>query len=162
LLAALAFSSSYAGAASVSGHAVQKDGSSPQGPCRATLRAEVDRRGAPDPDLESAPDRKTSFSVLLNQRGYFQVVGVAPGKHVLVVECPEASAVRELRVQADREIRIDPLLLEDLTFEIAIMPKVDPEGQPWQLTVDATVPRLRRIANRAMTSADGRWLRRGL
>ena len=60
------------------------------------------------PTQKSAPDGKTSFSVSLNQRGYFQFVGVPPGKHVLAVECPAASAVRELRVQADKETRIDP------------------------------------------------------
>jgi hypothetical protein len=68
-----------------------------------------------------------------------------------------------MRVPAARETRIDPpLLLEDLTLEVAIIPKVDPEGQPWQLTVDATMPRLRRIVDKGMTSATGHWVRRGL
>jgi hypothetical protein len=163
LIAVLAICGSQAEATSVSGRAVRKDGSNPPGPCRATLRAEPDRRGAPDPDLDAAPDGKTSFSVPLNQSGYFQFAGVIPGKYTLSVECPAVSAVRELRVLLERETRIDPpLLLENLTLEVAISPKLDPEGQPWQLTVDATMPRLRRIADKDMTSANGHWVRRGL
>jgi hypothetical protein len=123
---------------------------------------EVDRRGAPESNLEGAPDGKTSFSVPLNQSGYFQFLGVSPGKHLLTVECPEASAVRELLVQANLPTRVDPLPLEELTLEIAVTPKLDPVGKPWQLTVDATMPRLRQIAVKATTSADGRWARHGL
>jgi hypothetical protein len=147
--------------ASVFGRAARRDGSNPPGPCLATLRADVERRGEPDP--ESAPEGETSFSAPLNPRGYFQVAGVPPGRHLLAVECPAASGVREVRVEADSETRIDPpVLLEELTLDIVVMPKVDPGGRPWQLTVDATTPRLRRIADKAATSADGRWARRGL
>jgi hypothetical protein len=154
-------------AASVSGRAVLRGGLNPQGPCRATLRKEIDRRGALELNLESASDGKTSFSVPLNQSGYFRFFGVTPGKHMLVVECPTASSVRELDiktsdVQTNKEIRINPpLLLEDLTLAITVTPKVDPEGQPWQLTVDATMPRLRQIADKA-TTTDGRWAQHGL
>jgi hypothetical protein len=148
--------------ASVFGRAVRTDGSDPQGPCRATLRAEVARR-ALEPGPESTAEGEASLSVPLTQRGYFQVLGVPPGRHVLAVECPAASGIREVRVRADNETRVDPpLLLEELTLDIAITPKADPEGRPWQLTVDATAPRLRRIAEKATTLADGRWVRRGL
>ncbi len=149
--------------ASVFGRAVRGDGSNPPGPCRATLRADVDRRGAPEPIPESAPKGETSFSVPLSRRGYFQVVGVPPGSYALAVECQAASGIRELSVQADSETRIDtPLLLGELTLDIAVTPKADPEGRPWQITVDATTQPLRRIADKAATSADGRWARRGL
>jgi hypothetical protein len=148
--------------ASVFGRAVRRDGSDPPGPCRATLQPEVERRG-PEPDPESAPAGERSFSVPLSPRGYFQVVGVLPGKHVLAVECPAASGLRELLVQAEGETRIDPpLLLEELTLDIAFTPNVDPEGRPWQLNVDETAPRFRRIAGKVTTSADGRWIRQGL
>ncbi len=150
-------------AASVFGRAVRKDGSNPPGPCRASLRANAERRGAPDSDAESAPQGQTNFSVPLSQLGYFQVVGVAPGTYLLAVECQAASGMRELSVQADTETRIDPpLLLEELTLDISITPKADPDGRPWQLTVEATAPRLLRIADNASTSADGRWVRHGL
>ncbi len=162
LFTSLAVCGLQASAASVSGRAVLRNGSSPSGPCHAALRAQLDRRGAPEPDVATVPDGKTSFSVPLNQNGYFQTVGVPPGKYMLVVECPTTSAVRELQVQANQEIRIAPLLLEDFAFEVTLTPKLDPEGQPWLLTVDATTPRLRRIADKAATSAEGRWIRRGL
>lgn len=163
LLLAIVVCGSQAWAASVFGRAVQGDGSSPTGPCRGTLRAEVNRRGAPDDDLEGMPNGTTIFSVPVNQSGDFHFVAVPNGEYVLTVECATASAVRELDLQAGKEIRIDPpLLLEDLTLEVVVSPRSDPNGQPWQLTVDATMPRLRRIANTATTSADGRWVRRGL
>lgn len=150
-------------AASVFGRAVRKDGSDPPGPCRATLQADAQRRGGPEPDPDSAPAGEKSFTVPLNQRGYFQVVGVLPGRHLLAVECQGASGLSELVVQADGETRVDPpMVLEELTLDIAITPKVDPEGRLWQLTVDATAPRLRRIADTATISADGRWITRGL
>jgi hypothetical protein len=148
--------------ASVFGHAVRRDGSNPSGPCNATLQPEA-MRGASDPDLESARQGETSFSVPLSLRGYFQVVGVSPGMYLLDVECQAASGIRELSVQADSETRIDPLhLLGELTLDIAVTPKADLEGRPWQLTVDATTPSLRRIAYKARTAEDGRWARRGL
>jgi Carboxypeptidase regulatory-like domain len=149
--------------ASVLGRAVRSDGSFPQGPCRATLRAEVRRRGSPEPIPESASEGGTNVSVPLSRRGYFHVIGVPSGGHVLVVECVAASAARDLRVEAGRETRIDPpLLLEELTLDIVVQPRVDPEGRPWQLTVEATAPRWRRIADRTTATADGRWTRRGL
>jgi hypothetical protein len=148
--------------ASVFGRAVRKDGSNPPGPCRAALRPET-MRGASEPNLESARQGETSFSVPLSLRGYFQVVGVSPGMYLLNVECQAASGIRELSVQAGAETRVDPpLLLGELTLDIAIAPKADPEGQPWELTVDATASGLRRIADKARTSEDGHWTRRGL
>ena len=148
--------------ASVFGRAVRKDGSNPPGPCRAALRPEA-MRSASETDLERARQGETSFSAPLSLRGYFQVVGVSPGMYLLNVECQAASGIRELSVQADAETRVDPpLLLGELTLDIAVTPKVDPEGRPWQLTVDATAPSLRRIADKVRTSEDGHWARRGL
>ncbi len=150
-------------AGSIYGRAVQANGSNPSGPCRASLQPEIDRRGAPEPESSATPDSKTSFSAPLDQQGYFHILGAAPGKYVLAVECPTASGVRELLVEQAKDIRIDPpLRLEDLTFEIAITPKHDPDGKPWQLTIDATMPRLRPIAKNVAMSPDGRWRRRGL
>jgi len=148
--------------ASVFGRAVRRDGSNPPGPCRATLRPEA-MRGVSVAESETARPGETSFSVPLSQRGYFQVLGVSPGMYVLDVECLAASGVREVSVQANTETRIDPLLLlGELTLDINIAPKADPAGLPWQLTVDATAPSLRRLADKARTSEDGRWERRGL
>jgi hypothetical protein len=150
--------------ASVFGRAVRKNGSNPQGPCRAILRPEGMRGGsALELNAEGVHQGETIFSVPLSLRGYFQVVGVTPGKYLLDVECAAASGIRELNMQSDSETRIDPpLQLGELTLDIAVTPKADPEGRSWQLTVDATAPSLRRIADRARTSADGHWTRRGL
>jgi carboxypeptidase family protein len=163
LIGAIALFSWHAQATEVLGRAVRRNGSNPAGPCRASLRAELDRRGAPDTDPENQPDGRTTFSVPVNPSGHFQFTNIPPGRYLLVVDCPSASGVRELGVQADTETRIDPpLLLGDLTLEVVIFPAVDPSGQPWRLTVDATMPRLRKIAHNVTTSADGRWARRGL
>jgi hypothetical protein len=148
---------------SVFGRAVRKDGSNPPGPCRATLQPDAERRSGPGSDPERAPAGEASASVPLSRSGSFQIVGVQPGRHVLSVECQGASGFHELIVQANGETRIGPPVpLEELTLDIAVTPKADPAGKPWQLTVDATAPRLRRIADNATTLADGRWTRHGL
>jgi len=150
-------------AASVFGRAVRKDGSDPPGPCHAILKADLERRHGPEPDPDAAPQGEAPFSVPLSQRGYFQVAGVLPGRHLLDIECQAASGFRELIVQADGETRIDPpVVLEEETLEIAVTPSADPLGKPWQLTVDATTQPARRIADEATTATDGRWMRRGL
>jgi hypothetical protein len=149
--------------ASAFGRAVRRDGSDPQGPCRATLRADATRRGAPVPDGEGQAEDETRLSALLSRRGYFHVVGVPPGRHVVAVECEAASAFRELHVEAERETRVDPpLRLEELTLDVTVTPGVDPDGRPWRITVVATAPHWRRIADDAPLAADGRWTRRGL
>ncbi len=151
-------------ALSVFGRAVRKDGSAPPGPCRATLLPDAERGGGPgasEPD-NPPPDEK-SFTVPLSRQGYFQIVGVMQGNHSLSVECQGASGFALLKVQPNGETRLDPpLVLEELTLDIAITPKTDPTGQPWKLTVDVTAPRLRRIADTADASADGHWIRHGL
>jgi carboxypeptidase family protein len=150
-------------AASLFGRAVRKDGSDPPTPCQAILLPDVERHGGPDLEGETAPPSSQTFSAPLSRHGYFQIVGVLPGRHILAVECEAASGLRELRIQENGETRIDPpLRLEELTLDIAIMPNVDPRGQPWKLLVEATAPHFRRIANGEPASADGRWTRRGL
>ena len=151
--------------ASVFGQVIRQDGSNPPTPCRATLWPDMERRGQAEPDQEpqSGPDAKTSHSVALNRRGYFQVVGVVPGRYSLAVACQGASGFKNLRVQANSETKIDPpLVLEDLTLDITVLPKTDPAGQPWKLAVYETGPHYLRIADGATTSADGRWTRHGL
>jgi hypothetical protein len=150
-------------ALSVFGRAVGKDGSDPPGPCLATLDPDAQRSGGPEPQPQNAPANEKSFTVPVGPRGFFQIVGVLPGRHVLTVQCLAASGFAKLDVQPEGETRIDsPLVLQELTLAFALTPATDPEGQPWKLTVDATSPRLRRIADSATTSADGRWTRRGL
>ena len=126
-------------------------------PCGRTRGGAARRR----PIRRARPKSEAVFSASLSRRGYFHVVGVPPGAHVLAVECPAASAVRELRVPADGETRIE-LPLEELTLDVVVTPKVDPEGRPWRVAVDRTAPRFRAIDGRATVSADGRWTRRGL
>ena len=149
--------------ASVFGRAVRKDGSEAAGPCRAILQPDIERHGGAESVPDSALSSERIFSVPLTPRGYFQVVGVLPGTHVLDVKCQDASAFRKLSVQADGETRVDPpVQLEELTLDIEVTPKVDPAGRPWRLTVDSTSPLYRRITDRVETSADGRWITRGL
>ena len=148
-------------AASVIGRAVRRDGSHPEGPCRATLRPDVTRRGTQAPDRASPPEDEAGDAASLSRRGYFHVVGVPPGAHVLAVECPAASAVRELRVRAEGETRVE-LPLEELTLDVFVTPKVAPDGRPWRVAVDRTAPRFWTIEENGPVSAAGRWTRRGL
>jgi hypothetical protein len=127
------------------------------------LLVDDQRRGGEEPDAETASTNEPNLSVPLSPHGYFQFVGARPGRHVLSIECAAASSLHEVQVQGDEETRIDPpLQLEEQTLEIAVSPKVDAAGQPWRLRVEATSPRVRRIADGAATSADGMWMRRGL
>ena len=146
---------------SVFGQAVRNDGSGPLGPCQAHLRAGVERQSPAD--TQSVRGAATNVAVPVSQRGYFQVVGVSPGTYLLSVVCRGASAFRDIRVQETGETRIDPpLLLQELALDIRVSPKTDPQGRPWQLTIDQTAPQFLRIAKMVSTSADGRWTRSGL
>jgi hypothetical protein len=148
---------------SVFGRAVRKDGSEPTGRCQAILTPDMLRGGGPEPQPDNPPPDEKTFTVSVNQQGYFQIAGVKPGRHLLTVECKQASGQRELQVQVEGETRVDPpLMLQELTLDIVITPKADPEGKPWQLIVDATTPRIRRIEGTATTGTDGRWSRHGL
>ena len=152
-------------AASVFGQAVLKNAPAPPVPCRATLEPDMARHGPSESGQPSnpGPDAKTRFSVPLTQRGFFQIVGVTPGRYALFVGCPAASGFRQLRVAADSETRIDPpLSLEDLTLDISVTPKTDASGQPWRLVVDETAPHYLRISANAATTSDGHWTRPGL
>lgn len=154
--------------ASIFGRVLRKDGSNPPLPCRATLWPDMERRGPSAPNEpnqapEDGPNAKTSYSVTVSQRGYFHALDVVPGRYALAIKCQAASAFRDVQVQPDSETRIDPpLSLDELTLELAVTPKVDSQGQPWTLAVYETGPHYLLIANRAATSADGRWLMRGL
>jgi hypothetical protein len=148
---------------SVFGRAVQKDGSAPAGPCRAPLEPDAERSSGPGSEPDNPPPGEKVFTVALNGQGYFQIAGVMPGRHLLDVECPAASGVKEVQVQPSGETRVDPpVVLQDVTLAIVITPRTDPAGQAWRLAVEATSPRLRRISSTAMTAADGSWIRRGL
>jgi hypothetical protein len=127
------------------------------------LVAASEWRGGPEPDPDSAPATEPPLVVPLSARGNFQFIGALPGRHVLNVDCAAASGSRELIVQADGETRINPpIRLEEQTLEIAVTPALDPLGHPWKLTVEATTPRLRPIADHLALAPDGSWTRRGL
>lgn len=148
---------------SVSGRAVMKNGSAPQGPCRATLQPDAERGGGPDYVPDNPPPDEKTFTVPLNQQGYFQILGVMQGMHTLTVACDRASGFTVLHVQPNGETLVDPpLVLQELTLDIGLTPKTDPAGLPWKLTIDATSPLLRRIADTAAVAADGHWIRHGL
>lgn len=148
-------------ALSVSGRAIQKDGSAPPDSCRATLQPDA-VRGQPDSEPDNPPANEKTFTVSLNQQGFFQFIGVMPGRHELTVMCPAGSGMALLDVQPKGETRIEsPVVLEDLPLDITITPETDPTGQAWQLTLDATAPHLLRIVDEATVPADGRWKRRG-
>jgi len=152
-------------ATSVMGRVLRKDGSNPPAPCRAMLLPDLARDPPGDPDQESAAGapRPQNVSVSLNRRGYFQVVGIAPGRYALSVVCQGASGFRQLRVQPASETRLDPpMLLGDLTLDISLNPKLAPDGLPWRLTLDQAAPYFLRIVGKNAATSDGHWIRRGL
>ncbi len=157
-------------AASVFGRAVRSDGSSPQGSCQARLGPDPNRRGAPED--EPSPSVAARLAAPLNGRGYFQILGIPPGRYQLAIHCPGASGLRSLEVVPDRETRIDPpLRLGDLTLRLALTPGLDPSGHPWRVSVAEVAPdfqtivhktSVREAAAQAGKESEGQWLRNGL
>jgi hypothetical protein len=146
---------------SVAGRIRRADGSVPEGPCTATIRIAPARRQTP---LGTTQTRgEMTFAGTPDRRGFFQVIGVTPGEHDLSVECLGASCSMSVSVRPDTETLLeDPLILDEVTLDVAVSPRLDPSRRPWRLNVQATAPRWRLIADAARVSSEGRWSTRGL
>jgi hypothetical protein len=106
---------------------------------------------------------ETTFAATPDRHGFFQLVGVPAGEHELSVECSEATASKSVVVSDDVETLIEePIVLAAAVLDVVVTPRLDPERRPWRLSVYATAPRWRAIAEAAAVSAEGRWSRRGL
>ncbi|MCP4545612.1 MAG: carboxypeptidase regulatory-like domain-containing protein [bacterium] len=90
---------------------------------------------------ESTRERidRTSSRAKTNNRGFFQIAGIAPGEYRLEVRAPHRAPLRvePLGIGPDSETHLkDDLILTALIeFEVIVEPPLDPDGRPWQVTL---------------------------
>ncbi len=146
--------------ASIAGRIVDSDGE----PLIATLEAYpsvVPNRGAPDPETAKRLELK-SISAQSDERGYFQISGIAPGEVEIRASAPgfmTSVLLREIQLSAGAaELLRDPLVfLKPERLRIKIFPQQDPWGRPWIVRLQA--PETEKIETQmSPADADGSWV----
>jgi hypothetical protein len=120
--------------ASVSGWVQTAEGGSPSHDCRLKLSpASAD---SDDPKVQDQIE-KSSLEVQPNEKGFFQIVGVPPGRYELTARQPGYAEIRTgpVDVRPDLESQvIDRLTLaRPVKFDIALDPPLEPYGRPWRI-----------------------------
>ena len=81
--------------------------------------------------------RKRRLRTAVDERGFFQITGVAPGTYRLTASAEGASPahLHPIRVQPDTEVRLDePLVLgPGAELDVYVVPEATPEGGPWRV-----------------------------
>lgn len=95
-----------------------------------------------------------------NDRGFFQLEAVPPGRYVLRVSSPgfATAEVGPVEVQSGLEAEVlDRIVLrKPVRFEALLDPPVDPYGQPWKVVLQSQPPASARHEGRA--SVEGAWI----
>jgi hypothetical protein len=120
--------------ASVSGWVQTAEGGLPSHDCRLKLSPGRADTG----DLKVLDQiEKASLEVQPNEKGFFQIVGVTPGRYELTARQPGYAEIRTgpVDVRPDLESQvIDRLTLaRPVKFEIALDPPLEPYGSPWRI-----------------------------
>ncbi|HEY3566471.1 MAG TPA: carboxypeptidase-like regulatory domain-containing protein [Thermoanaerobaculia bacterium] len=120
--------------ASVSGWVQTAEGRPPSPECRLTLTPS----SAVTDELKVGDQiRKAALEVAPNERGFFQILGVSPGRYELIARQPGYAETRisAIDVRPDLESQvIDRLVLgKPVTFDITLDPPVEPYGSPWRI-----------------------------
>ena len=106
-----------------------------------------------------------SLQTHADDRGFFQITGIAPGGYVLTAEKPGLSSSRvfDLAIEEGRETFLeDPIVLEPPTdLELQIEPPRDPLGRAWTVTLSQPVPGSSVLETRETSAASlaGQWRR---
>lgn len=146
--------------ASIAGRIVDGDGE----PLIATLEAVpsvVLNRAAPDPETETRLSMK-AIRAQSDERGYFQLVGIAPGDveiHASASGFITSVLLRDIQLSPGAaELLRDPLVfLKPERLRIKILPKQDPWGRPWVVRLQA--PATERIEPQmSPADAEGSWI----
>ncbi|MFL6290295.1 MAG: carboxypeptidase regulatory-like domain-containing protein [Thermoanaerobaculia bacterium] len=107
----------------------------PSAECRAELVAETS--GAPGNLQVEERLRRTAQEARPNERGFFQLSGVAPGRYTLKVSqpgfAPRSVPGIEVREGLEAQVLEPVVLARPVTFELALDPGVEPYGQPWRV-----------------------------
>ena len=105
---------------------------------RGTAIAPSSRRvGQPsDEQPEHHPSKRLETGT--NHRGFFQIVGVAPGDYRIVSTASEGLvAIETVAVDKDKEAALRDFLVLQPPYglEVSVDPPTDPAGRPWTITL---------------------------
>jgi hypothetical protein len=94
-----------------------------------------------------------------NDRGFFQVEAVPPGRYTLSVSSPGFATAEigpvEVRSGLEAEV-LDPIVLrKPVRFEALLDPPVDPYGEPWRIVLQARPPAS--VRHEGQASKEGLW-----
>jgi hypothetical protein len=146
--------------ASVSGWVQTAEGRPPSGECRLKLAP----ASAATEELKAGDQiAKASLEATPNEKGFFQILGVSPGRYELIARQPGYAETRRapIDVRPDLESQvIDRLVLaRPVTFDITLDPPVEPYGSPWRIELaqraDPSEPPSSEISGTA--SQEGVW-----
>ncbi len=125
---------------------VEAEGGRPLGPdCRVTAVPFGAEITAPSAGRAGAV---ASLSAPVNERGFFHLDGVAPGRYsVTAAQSGFAPADATVQVLAGREADlIQPLILSlPLEVEISVTPPLDPTGDTWTLQLSRRAPGFKQV-----------------
>ncbi len=151
--------------ASVVGY-VAADG--PLKPKSVRVRLDADVGGAARSPAGEARRKEGGLATGVNDRGFFQLEGVAPGQYRLSAAQPgfAKASLHPVRVLPGSETALQrPLLLErPLDIEIFLDPPQDPYGQPWTVGVRrfGEIPGVLDPVGEGAASSAGRYVASGL
>ncbi len=122
--------------ASVSGWVQTAEGRPPSGECRLKLAPAT---AMPDELKVVDQIEKSSQEVKPNDRGFFQILGVPPGRYELIASQPGYAETRRtpIDVRPDLESQVIERLVLDrpVTFDVTLDPPFEPYGSPWRVAL---------------------------
>lgn len=123
--------------ASVSGWVQTAEGRSPSGECRLKLSL----GSASTYDLKVRDQiEKGSLRAQPNAKGFFQIVGVPPGRYELTAIQPGYAETRlspiDVRPDLESQVIEHLVLARPVTFDITVDPPVEPYGSPWKIELE--------------------------
>jgi Carboxypeptidase regulatory-like domain len=133
----------------------------PEGVPAASCRVELSPQSTGEPADHVSMSRLEALllEARTNDRGFFQVEAVPPGRYTLKVTSPGFATAEvgpvEVRNGLEAEVLDRIVLQRPVRFEALLDPPVDPYGQPWKIVLQARPPGSARFEDR--TSAEGLW-----
>lgn len=129
----------------------------PAASCRVELSPQV--TGEPAHLISMSRLEALLLETRTNDRGFFQLEAVPPGRYILKVSSPGFATAEvgpvEVHLGLEAEVLDRIVLQKPVRFEAILDPQVDPYGQPWKIVLQARPPASARHEGRA--SAEGVW-----
>ncbi len=114
--------------------------------------------------LESPLDQVRHDAVYADERGFFHLDGIAPGRYTITAALRGYAPARaDVDIVAGRESELlAPLTLEKpRTLEVAISPPLDPDGKRWHVRLMSDGDGFYPTATESSADDEGRWTWRG-